>query len=199
MVKHINERGFTLIELMIVVAIVGILAAAAIPSFASYLDKSKHTEAKVNLRAIGDGAIKYFNTEHIFYSYGSHFPSRVKGLYPGCEEKELDLNGNQTGCGSGTPTICDHQQWVDGPNEIGRKMSPSQYSSIMDNPPWNRLGFSISTNFYYCYTYLSSMQSFDAHAVASLTKKNDSQYQIHGNINGILSTRVDVITNAWPD
>jgi type IV pilus assembly protein PilA len=47
-----NEKGFTLIELMIVVAIIGILAAIAIPNFLNYQLKSKTSEAKVNLGAI---------------------------------------------------------------------------------------------------------------------------------------------------
>ena len=47
-----SEKGFTLIELMIVVAIIGILAAIAIPNFLSYQKKAKTSEAKTNLGAI---------------------------------------------------------------------------------------------------------------------------------------------------
>ncbi|WP_425248206.1 type IV pilin protein [Desulfospira joergensenii] len=47
-----DQKGFTLIELMIVVAIIGILAAIAIPNFLQYQLKSKTAEAKTNLGAI---------------------------------------------------------------------------------------------------------------------------------------------------
>ena len=57
-----GQKGFTLIELMIVVAIIGILAAIAIPNFVAYQAKSKQSEAKVSLGAIFTSAVA-FNAE----------------------------------------------------------------------------------------------------------------------------------------
>ncbi len=56
-----NQRGgFTLIELMIVVAIIGILAAIAIPNFLRFQLKAKSSEGKVNLAAIRTAEHSYF-------------------------------------------------------------------------------------------------------------------------------------------
>lgn len=62
------RQGFTLIELMIVVAIIGLLAMIAIPNFSRYIQKAKRAEAYMNLNAIY-AAQKAYQAEH--GNYGS--------------------------------------------------------------------------------------------------------------------------------
>ncbi len=66
--KNTNIKGFTLLELMAVVAIIGILAAVAVPSFLKYIKKSKNTEAYTNLRKIYDGEVLYYQEDHTLAS-----------------------------------------------------------------------------------------------------------------------------------
>jgi prepilin-type N-terminal cleavage/methylation domain-containing protein len=63
------SKGFTLIELMIVVAIIGILAAVAIPKFADLVTKSKEAAVKGNLGAVRSAvSIYYGDTEGVYPS-----------------------------------------------------------------------------------------------------------------------------------
>jgi len=64
-----GKKGFTLIELMIVVAIIGILAAIAIPNFLRFQAKSKQSEAKTNLGGIFTAQTAYLSENNRYGSF----------------------------------------------------------------------------------------------------------------------------------
>lgn len=59
MIQKLREKGFTLVELMIVVAIIGILAALAIPAFVTYMNRAKASEAEGIMNTLAQGAMSY--------------------------------------------------------------------------------------------------------------------------------------------
>ena len=73
-----SKKGFTLIELMIVVAIIGILAAIAIPNFLRFQLKSKSSEGKVNIAAIRTAEESYL-AEFGSYVAAGATPASVPG------------------------------------------------------------------------------------------------------------------------
>ncbi len=60
MMNKKDEKGFTLIELMIVIAIIGILAAIAIPQFSAYRTKAYNSSAQSDVRNIATAQEAYF-------------------------------------------------------------------------------------------------------------------------------------------
>ncbi len=84
-----RSRGFTLIELMIVVAILGILAAVAIPSFMNYQLSSKRTEAYANLSALAKAQKSYFAEFNDYVGVDAE-PSGTLGGAPTSEKRSKD-------------------------------------------------------------------------------------------------------------
>ena len=124
-----NRKGFTLIELMIVVAIICILAAVAIPGFMTYIKNSKTSEAKTNLDAIKKGALAYYEAEH----YGPGGMTAYSKQYPYSNSALIKVGIEPT------------------EKTVGQKQSPlattSNFGSMAD------LSFKLTAPFYYSYAY----------------------------------------------
>jgi len=80
-----NEKGFTLIELMIVIAIIGILAAIAIPNFIQYRKRSYNTAANADSKNLYTASQAYFTDNpdgattvlDVYKNYGFRQTSKV--------------------------------------------------------------------------------------------------------------------------
>jgi len=91
-VRLTDNRGFTLIELMIVVIVVGILAAVAIPMYRSNTEDAIATEAAAALGTIRS-ALRNYNAEHVTYVNPSFVDGASVTASGILEVNNTDLNG----------------------------------------------------------------------------------------------------------
>ncbi len=97
MIIRANKRGFTLVEIMIVVAIIGLLASIAIPNFVRARERSQANACINNLRQL-DGALQQFALENNKRSTAPYTLDQLKPYI------KLDVNGNMPTCpGNGQP------------------------------------------------------------------------------------------------
>src|SRR2546425_9268873 len=89
-----NKSGFTLVEIMIVVGIIGLLAAIAIPNFVKATTNSKATACINNLRQM-DGAVQTYALENKLASTATYTLSVLKPYV------KLDSSSNLPACPSG--------------------------------------------------------------------------------------------------
>jgi len=82
-----DHRGFTLIELTIVISIIGILSAIAVPNFSSYRGKAYVSEALVLAGPIREDVLAYYDYRGVFpvdnAEAGLPAPETIKGKYVG--------------------------------------------------------------------------------------------------------------------
>ena len=97
MSKKLNKKGFTLAELLIVVAIIAVLVVVSVPIFSSKLEKAREAADVANMRAAKAAAASMYLSDESSASKGPYYYDADNGVL---ENKKDDINGY----GQGTKT-----------------------------------------------------------------------------------------------
>jgi prepilin-type N-terminal cleavage/methylation domain-containing protein len=92
-----DQKGFTLIELMIVIAIIGILAAIAIPQFSAYRVRSYNSAANSDLRNACTAQEAYYIDEQTYANAVGLITGSAYGLYTSENVTFSVVQGNDSG------------------------------------------------------------------------------------------------------
>jgi prepilin-type N-terminal cleavage/methylation domain-containing protein len=132
-----NKKGFTLIELMIVVAILAILAVVAVPAFIKYMRRAKTTEAIDQLDKIYKSSATYYSTPSVVKGTGE----KLQCQFPTTQILTPDITSGL--CCAGTrDTDADDRCDVD--------------VAQWDTPSWSALNFQMNDQHYFGYKYESN-------------------------------------------
>lgn len=107
MFKKLNKKGFTLAELLVVVAIIGVLVAVSIPIFTSQLEKSREATDLANLRAAKAAGVVAYLSEDSTLLGGTVFastPADATLYYNAAQGKLVTAKADADKIGKGTAT-----------------------------------------------------------------------------------------------
>ena len=91
--KNSNKKGFTLVELVVVIAIIGVLAAILVPSMMGYVKKSRLKTANGNAKTAYNAVAEYLADQET----QGLLASASEGAAKSSAEAELSTNGNGSG------------------------------------------------------------------------------------------------------